>query len=531
MVAVAAAVAAVLLVHRSSGGQHDASAGRSGCRIGLPLQVIVDPTIAPAVHTIVHAWERGRPAVDGLCINVSMAIQDSSAAEQALITSTDTTLWIPNSSVWPARLLSDAPKLAKQVSTVRSVASSPLVLATTPGHARALATAAAGGWTAGLGGNSAVDLPDPTSTAEGSLALLALQGGAGGQTASADTLASAYVRLGTHTLSGVEEGLQALRASPASAPAVVASEQQALSAEKQAAPGQLAAVYPHGPAPALDFPLVSIGDSPSTDYRQAVRDLAAALTARAAKPTLAKAGLRDAAGTPLSNATQPLGTQAVQLAPAPTTDTVTASIRLWASARTSQQLLTVIDVSGSMNDNAGNGQSKIQLASQACVAAMTFVPDGWSAGLWSFSRQASPADDWTELVPVGPVSSDRADLLDAARSLPTRVGGDTGLYDTALAAFERARDNYRSGRVNSVVLLTDGANLDPGGISLSSLLGTLKAEYSSTSPVHIVTIALGKDADAASLRQISAATGSVTHVVRDPTDVRTVLLRSVLRQS
>jgi hypothetical protein len=529
LLAIATVAVVIALVTGGSSAHHGTASGPGkGCAIGMPVQVIVDPAIAPAVHSITHAWEGSRPAVDGLCINVSMAIQDSNSAEQALITNAETTLWIPDSSVWPSRLLADAPTLVNEVTTVRTIASSPVVLATTPGHVRSLAASSQRGWISGLGGSPPVELPDPTNTAEGSLALLALHSQA--STTSSDALAATYLQLAAHTVASPDDGLQALRASPASAPAVVASEQQVLAAE-HAAPGQLTAVYPHGPAPALDFPLVSVARSPTADYQNAVRQLANALTAPEATPALAAVGLRDSAGTPIQKAAQGLGAQPVQLAPAATTQSLTTSIRLWASARTSQRLLAVIDVSGSMKDSAGNGQSKIQLASEAGVAAMTFVPDSWSVGLWSFSQHAAPSDDWTELVPVSPVTSARPDLVSAARSLPGLVGGNTGLYDTALAAFENVRSHYEPGKVNSVLLMTDGANLDPGGTSLSTLLTTLRAEYSSARPVHIITIALGQDADVGALRAISAATGSATNVVSKPADVRTVFLRSILGSS
>ena len=40
------------------------------------------------------------------------------------------------------------------------------------------------------------------------------------------------------------------------------------------------------------------------------------------------------------------------------------------------------------------------------------------------------------------------------------VGGDTGLYDSLLAAFRSVKSSYQPGYVNSVVLMTDGVNED-----------------------------------------------------------------------
>ena len=55
--------------------------------------------------------------------------------------------------------------------------------------------------------------------------------------------------------------------------------------------------------------------------------------------------------------------------------------------------------------------------------------------------------------------------------------GDTGLYDTTLAAFRSEKRWYAPDRINIVVLLTDGINDDPtGGIDRAELLRRLKAE-------------------------------------------------------
>ena len=71
-----------------------------------------------------------------------------------------------------------------------------------------------------------------------------------------------------------------------------------------------------------------------------------------------------------------------------------------------------------------------------------------------------------------------------------------------------------------MVLLTDGINDDPsGGIDRAELLRRLKAEQDEDRPVRIITIAYGTDADAASLKMISDATGGLAFVSKDPRDI------------
>src|SRR3546814_12873925 len=56
------------------------------------------------------------------------------------------------------------------------------------------------------------------------------------------------------------------------------------------------------------------------------------------------------------------------------------------------------------------------------------------------------------------------------------LGGGTGLYDTTLAAFRSAQKDYDPDYFNAVVLLSDGANDDPGSMRQADLLKALRDE-------------------------------------------------------
>ena len=53
--------------------------------------------------------------------------------------------------------------------------------------------------------------------------------------------------------------------------------------------------------------------------------------------------------------------------------------------------------------------------------------------------------------------------------------GGTGLYDTTLAAYRQPLRDYNPDYYNSVILLTDGADDDPGSVSLTELLKELRS--------------------------------------------------------
>jgi Ca-activated chloride channel homolog len=208
----------------------------------------------------------------------------------------------------------------------------------------------------------------------------------------------------------------------------------------------------------------------------------------------------------------------------------------WAAASRDSRTLVLIDVSGSMGDPAGNGQSKIQLTLAASVTALGFLlPDTSDLGLWIFSKNLTPTSDWQELVPVGPLGgrigplSRRDALRQAVTTIPARVNGNTGLYNTALAAYQQANASYDPNKSNSVVLLTDGQNVDPGGIDLPTLLAKLRALRNPAKPVQILTMGIGNQADTSALRQISDATGGLSYTVQNPADIKGVFLDAILR--
>ena len=108
------------------------------------------------------------------------------------------------------------------------------------------------------------------------------------------------------------------------------------------------------------------------------------------------------------------------------------------------------------------------------------------------------------------------------------TNGDTGLYDTTLAAYEYVKQHYAPDRLNLVVLLTDGRNDDPGGgLSLDQLLQQLRAGQNDDRKVHILSFAYGKDADVNALDQISKATGGAVFPAPNPADIERLFVTAL----
>jgi Ca-activated chloride channel family protein len=510
--------------------RHAGALAADGCRGTEQLHVIAAPSIAPAITTIAADWQATHPAVNGICIRVGVTTQSSSDAAQALAGVSNATIWIPDSTVWSARLAADAPSLSGHLTVGRSVANSPLVVAAAPPRAAALAAAAKKGWAGILTGPTPVALPDPTVTTEGALTLLDLQAQLGNGTAASNALVGAFLHLTERVMPNTAAGFGSAKDYPSTAPAFVASEKDVIAANRGKASPVTTAVYPRGTSAALDYPLVAITPSEVQVYHDAVALFAHQLAQPAAARALNALNLRDANATPLRSdaAAASVGTVAVKPASATSTPALTKILREWVVQGGANQFLAVIDVSGSMGDDSGNGRSKIQVASDAATTAVALLPDAWSAGLWTFSLKP-PANDWTVRVPLGSVASNRGDLMSAARAMPSEVGGGTPMYDTALAAFQEVTRHYSPNRSNSVVLMTDGSNLDPDFPDLSTLLAALRRQFNPKKPVSIITVALGDNADVNALQQISAVTKGRSYVAHSAEDIRTVFIQIALR--
>jgi hypothetical protein len=109
--------------------------------------------------------------------------------------------------------------------------------------------------------------------------------------------------------------------------------------------------------------------------------------------------------------------------------------------------------------------------------------------------------------------------------------GATGLYDSALAIYQDTRKTYTPGEFNAVVTLTDGANEDPGSISLDALTGRLRKLADPERPIPLIAIAIGPDADKAACDRIAKASGGAAYRVSDPAQIHQVLLKAAVDAS
>lgn len=193
-------------------------------------------------------------------------------------------------------------------------------------------------------------------------------------------------------------------------------------------------------------------------------------------------------------------------------------ITKWGEQRKGAQVLLVIDVSGSMGDEGGDGQTKLDLAKQAAVNALSQFGPNDLVGLRIFSTKISPKEptDYLDLVPIGPIATNREQIASRIRGLVPTEG--TPLYTTAVASFELVSRQYKPELINAVVLLTDGRNEDQRNNDLQGTLARLGAnsEGGGSQPVRLFTIGFGKDADQGALRRLAEATSARAYDSSDP---------------
>jgi Ca-activated chloride channel homolog len=227
-----------------------------------------------------------------------------------------------------------------------------------------------------------------------------------------------------------------------------------------------------------------------------------------------------------ANGVDPTQPQAELEVPRP--EVLVAILESWAELRKEARVLLVLDVSGSMGEFAGSdNETKLDLAKAAATSALDEFKDTDQVGLWVFSTDlGGEHPNWREVVPVGEISANRADIAAAIeRQIP--VSG-TPLYEVTGVAYETMLEQYDPAMINAVVLLTDGINDDGNDADddeqFTDLISTLQAgsEGASSRPVRVFTISYGDTADVIALRAISQATSAATYNASNPETIEQV---------
>ncbi|MFF3752023.1 substrate-binding domain-containing protein [Streptomyces sp. NPDC002018] len=581
---VAIAVPLVLAVTAGAGiavGNGLLSFGGPCDRAPVRVDLVASPDIAPALRAVADRARRDRVTSDGRCLDVRVEARENYEVAETLATGTavpDFQIWVPDSDVWVERATTAG---GVPLTPAGNVASSPVTLAAVPASAGAL------GWPrktytwAGVAamatetGSLLLGSADPARSATGLLALSSISESTRQEGPKSDTRTAATAKLLTRRVSdtdtqvlrtlaregsaaeepteeaaekptGKKTGEDTAKDTPRRSEAVLLSEQAAYahnSADNGSA--NLHLFYPTDGAPALDYPYNLVDATKlSTDESRAAMRFMLLLGEKPAYRTLEQHGFRvaDAEGAPVTDSlVRTAGGRSPQpyaesdSAP-PSSEAVQQALGLWTVTVQSARLTTVVDASASMTAPVPGreGQSRMDVTKASLLQALaTFTPQD-EIGLWEFSTRLDGSRDYrklTETVRLGaPVKggTHRERLSGAIAALKPIPDGDTGLYDTALAAYREAQAGYVQGKFNAVVLLTDGSNQDDDGISRGELIKRLKDLVDPGRPVPLIAIAVGPDADRREVDEIARAAEGAGYEVSDPADIRAVILRAIM---
>lgn len=500
--------------------QSDAETG-DPCSSHPSATLAAAPAIAPML-TKAAAQLRA----DGWCGRVEVAATEPAQVLSSLL-SADTAppdLWVPDSDVWQTRATA-AGVVTDQLAD--AVATSPVVLA---GSSSAAAPAT---WFEALGSGDVL-LGNPREDVASALALLAPDAEVAKGTVSLDevraqmtTVAQHFTELSDDVPEEAAAGFEArLRRAGVGGGLVPVTEQELVAVGVDHP--RLAAVVPGSGSLVQKVPVLATREAPP-----AARSVAARLVeylAGAGAALVADEGFRDASGTPLAGA----GAGAVRDLTMPADQQVVEGERLWQVLTVPSSILAVVDASGSMDFETGAG-TRMEVAVNAARTALGVFPDQARVGLWLFSiDQGGPGVDYRQLEPLRRLDAQVGDgtqrqALDTAISgAVDETDGGTGLYDTTLAAYRKAVKSFDDGYFNSVVIISDGANDDPGSLELPGLLKALEKERDPGRPVRIIAIGISEDADMASLQQIAAATHGAAYAAKDPRDILDVMSEALL---
>ena len=522
-----------------------------GCDGTVRLSVVASPDIAPAVRTMAEDFNAAHDRPDHQCYRVSVSARQSVDVMNALSGSGPAAgqirpdVWIPDSSQWVDLVQSSTGGAGKTRMTGATVAETPIILAVprtlaarTPGHfahtpwTSLLPTAGA------TGGGLDVHMLDPTRNASGMGAIVTLQGMLGDGNAGLASLTAVIRRLQNSTAPDAAALFGSFkRATAGRKPVLVTTEQSVWDYNSRTPDRPATGVYPVEGSYDLDYPYVlTTASGPRLAAAQAFRS---AVTSRSAAAAVHRLGFRTPdgkAGRAISHADglKPAPTHAL---PSPSPGAVSDVLQAWQRLMLGTRMLALLDVSGSMSTQVpGSTLTRMQAIVRVAQEGLREFPDTDEIGVRVFSTKMDGARDWREVVPIGPLNADingtpRREVINhALAAAAPNPDGDTGLYDSILAAYKSMTRDYQPDKVNSVMVFTDGREEDPNGISLTTLLHKLRKQFDPDRPVSVFAIGFGPDIDPSALEKIAEATNGDVYVTQDPAQIREVFLQAVSRR-
>ncbi len=500
-----AAVVLVVVLTTSPGGSGAASpaakttpspaaksSSTSACPQRPALKVVASSGIAAVV----------REVASHTCVDATVTTTDDSAAASSLLKLGKADVWIPDSRV---RAILVGTSLT---TSAPSVAVSPIVIAANSSLDTSRFTKTPLTWSAILHQSSLsglhVEIQDNATSSDALVLASALNGIAATETG------DKYLGLAATAVASETMPVAKSAAIPAS---TLRIEEARLVKQPDSKIVNMSGGYPQ-----LDYPWVARTTASATTTTAAA-ELLKAMQGPLGDTARKQEGLLN----PGSVAVEPgdyAGTAGGVLIPVPSVASIPTLYSIADAGAAHGNVLAVLDISGSMADpTVPGGPTKMKAVQDSSAIAAQLLSPQTRLGLWEFTYQLDPPNDYKQVVPVAPLSTNRTTLLnalDAAEPIPT---GGTSLYRTVYDAYKYQQAHWDPNYANSILVFTDGKDeTDPGAPSLSAIQAQLKAIADPAKPIQLIMLGYGA-ADIPAMDALTSTVGGVVYHITSPTQI------------
>jgi Ca-activated chloride channel family protein len=177
--------------------------------------------------------------------------------------------------------------------------------------------------------------------------------------------------------------------------------------------------------------------------------------------------------------------------PVPEPSVIAAVQESWQLVKKQADVVVLIDTSGSMRTD-----NKMSLAQEAIKGFLEDQSATNNIGLVRFST------DVETLVPLAGFESNRSLITEKVDLLQAR--GDTAMYAALLQTIDEMSKSPDSARIRAIVLLSDGKNTVDNA-SLRDVTDKIQSVRNTKSPILVIPVAYGADADINALNAIARA--------------------------
>jgi Ca-activated chloride channel family protein len=194
--------------------------------------------------------------------------------------------------------------------------------------------------------------------------------------------------------------------------------------------------------------------------------------------------------------------------PVPDPQVIAAVQQSWQLVKKQADVLILIDTSGSMND-----QNKIVTAKEAIRVFLDDQTSKNNVGLIEFNTNVRT------LTALGSLESNRDQIINQVNAL--RANGNTALFDAMLVALKEVSSRPDSSRIQAILVLSDGQDTSSRA-RINDVVREITNTRNGRTPVLVIPIAYGKDADVNALSAIARASDTKVQS-GDPNNIRNLL--------